>query len=115
MYAARPGLPCNLRRCLEVEYGAACCGLHRASGDHLVTFVLGLAGFLSEECGIHMCTRCVSSCIIGFRAGFLTGGNLRMLGAALVAIFAALAWTLGNMVPFFYLSLIHISEPTRPY
>lgn len=29
------------------------------------------------------------------------GGNLKMLGAALAALIATWAWTLGNSVPFF--------------
>jgi hypothetical protein len=45
---------------------------------------------------------------------FMTNGNGRMLGAAIVVILATIAWTLGHMVPFFYvmqrLGLLRVSE-----
>ena len=42
------------------------------------------------------------------------GGNLKMLGAALAALIATWAWTLGNIVPFYlllkHLGLLRVTE-----
>lgn len=48
-------------------------------------------------------------------AGFLmSGGNGKMLGAAVVVILATLGWTLAHMLPFFYvmraLGLLRVAE-----
>jgi hypothetical protein len=47
-------------------------------------------------------------------AGFLNGGGGRLLAAALVFILVTIVWTLGHMIPFFYLmrmlGLLRVSE-----
>lgn len=62
----------------------------------------------------HACTSAGANASMHAAGFLLSGGNGRMLGAALIVIAATAAWTLAHMVPFFYgmrtLGLLRVAE-----